>query len=106
MAITTQRLARRVRREFSADDAVNVLEQLRAIPEALPGGERQNRERLQAALVLPARGDRRAFDELLELAHIDWRDLLVAAELADDDWPKKLKTALGPRWTLRKIKRQ
>ena len=66
-----------------------MLQHLGTIPEALPLAELQDAERLQAALVLSSQGDYQEFQTLLNLAHTDWRDVLVSAELADDDWPKK-----------------
>ena len=39
----------------------------------------------------------RAFRRRLELAGIDWRDLLVGAGLGDEDWPRRLDEALGLR---------
>jgi len=33
------------------------------------------------------------FDDALELAKLDWRDLLVSAGLADADWPEVLRRA-------------
>ena len=53
-------------------------------------------ERVQAAIVLVAGGDRRRLRDALDLAATDWRDLLVWAELADADWPARLDRALGP----------
>ena len=93
--MTSARLAQRVRHDFSAGDAAKVLKDLEGIPETLPLGERQDPERMQAALVLPANGDYERFRRLVELAHRDWRDLLVGAELAHSDWPEKLDGALG-----------
>lgn len=33
----------------------------------------------------------------IEFAETDWRDLLVAAELAEASWPQHLDQALGPQ---------
>lgn len=38
----------------------------------------------------------RRFREAVELVLTDWRDLLVAAELAQADWPGRLGAELGP----------
>jgi hypothetical protein len=73
-----------------------VLERLREIPESLPLGEKQDPERVQAAVVIPARGDLDVFAELVELARVDWRDVLVGSGFGDDDWPVRLDQELGP----------
>lgn len=57
--------------------------------------ELQDPERVQAALVLPANGNYRVFQELLQLARTDWRDLLMGANLADIDWPEMLSQHLN-----------
>ena len=48
----------------------------------------------------PASGCRRPrcgrLDVQLREARIDWRDVLVAAGLAHEDWPERLDTYLGP----------
>lgn len=53
-------------------------------------------ERVQAAIVIYANGDLERFGQAVELAATDWRDLLIAAGLADDDWPQVLDRDLGP----------
>jgi hypothetical protein len=53
-------------------------------------------ERVQAAIVLCGRGDLARIREAQALATQDWRDVLVRAELADDDWRDKLDAQLGP----------
>lgn len=53
-------------------------------------------ERIQAAIVLSARRDRDQLAHATALAGLDWRDLLVGAELAGEDWPRVLDTELGP----------
>lgn len=34
--------------------------------------------------------------EIAALARVDWRDVLVRADLADDDWSYRLDNELGP----------
>ncbi|MFG2478570.1 hypothetical protein [Streptomyces fagopyri] len=67
----------------------------------LLGGEledsRQSTERLLAAAVLIAAGDVERFRSAVRLGRADWRDLLVAGELGDEDWPHVLDEELGPR---------
>jgi hypothetical protein len=54
-------------------------------------------ERVQAAAVLLAGGSLAELREAVVLGRTDWRDLLVAAGLAHDDWPARLDEALGPK---------
>jgi hypothetical protein len=53
-------------------------------------------ERVQAAVVLAARGDEELLTEAVDLARADWRDVLVAAGLADGNWQHRLDEVLGP----------
>jgi hypothetical protein len=84
----TARLARRIRDDFG-DDAELVLA---ALPE-LPGYAAS--ERVQAAVVKLADGDLGELDRQLREARIDWRDVLVAAGFAHEDWPERLDDFLG-----------
>jgi hypothetical protein len=52
-------------------------------------------ERVQAAIVLCGRGDVAHIRDAQALATQDWRDVLVRAGLADDDWREKLDAQLG-----------
>lgn len=52
-------------------------------------------ERVQAAIVVTADGDIGRLRQMLDLAMTDWRDLLVAAGLADADWRQRLTAELG-----------
>lgn len=47
-------------------------------------------ERVQAAIVLLADGDIHRLRQALDLAVTAWRDQLVAAGLASEDWPARL----------------
>jgi hypothetical protein len=53
-------------------------------------------ERVQTAVVLLSDGDMARFERQLRLARTDWRDVLVAAGLADEDWAGRLDAELGP----------
>lgn len=105
------RLERRIRRDFPEPGyADQLLRLLRALPEAAGyDPEMLASERVQAAIVLLARGSARRFVDAVRLATQDWRDLLVAAELAHRDWPERLDTELGrpdkPRWWTRRAGR-
>jgi hypothetical protein len=96
--VPSTRLERRIWRDFpepgSADGVLGLLA-------ALPGRagydpEIFGSERVQAAVVLLAGGDLGGLRKALQLAVSDWRDLLVAAGLADGDWPVRLDRELGP----------
>ena len=88
MGDVTDRVASRVRRDFpdpgSAEDLI------RRLATADAG------ERVQAAVVLWAGGDLRRFNDSLELASRDWRDVLVRGGLETEDWPERLDAELGP----------
>ena len=53
-------------------------------------------ERVQAAIVMWAKGDLRRFDDSVALTELDRRDVLVRGGLADEDWPERLDVELGP----------
>lgn len=85
----TARLTRRVHADFGADAelVLAALAELSAYASS---------ERVQAAVVKLARGDLGRLDRQLQEARIDWRDVLVPAGLAHEDWPEQLDTYLGP----------
>ncbi|MFI6585188.1 hypothetical protein [Embleya sp. NPDC050493] len=98
MTTAGTRLERRIRRDFpEPGSAPEVLRILDALPDAA-GHDREvlRSERVRAAIVLLAEGDIGRFRRAVELAEVDWRDLLLDAELADADWPDRLDTELGP----------
>ena len=53
-------------------------------------------ERILAAIAVLGESDPRRFEEAIRLAQVDWRDVLVAAELADGRFPARLDELLGP----------
>ncbi|WP_246117325.1 hypothetical protein [Cellulomonas composti] len=87
MAAMTKRLRERLERDFpepgSATEAVRIVD------------ESSDLERVQAAIVLWAKGDLGKLRDASRLAHEDWRDALVRGELADDDWQERLDAELG-----------
>ena len=85
----TERLERRIRRDFR-DDAPYVLEQLRLYRPYL--GEKQDRERLEAAVVLLSQGDLSRFERALTF---DWRDACVWSGMGGN-WHPVLDRELGP----------
>lgn len=92
MTRPTQRLINRIRRDFAPDDAAEVVSWLAGLTEDSFG--RQDPERIQAALVFAADGDLSRFHQLITLLRLDWRDVLVAGELANGDWPQRLRNEL------------
>ena len=58
--------------------------------------EASDSERVQAAIVMSARGDLYGIRSSVELAKSDWRDVVVRGDLADEYWPDKLEAELGP----------
>jgi hypothetical protein len=91
----SDRLIKRILQDFEHERVDAVLEHLGTIPQSLPLGSSQDPERMQAAVVLPARGNFEAFLGLLRLAEEDWRDALVGAGLGDCDWAARLDDELG-----------
>jgi hypothetical protein len=53
-------------------------------------------ERILAAIAVLGEADPRQFEEAVRLAQVDWRDVLVAAGLADGGFPARLDELLGP----------
>jgi hypothetical protein len=88
MAELTARLEQRIRADFPPDVAPTVIDHLTELDDVAYGG--QDHERIQAALVLAAGGDWDRFLAQFHLVRLDWRDVLVAGGLADEDWPHKL----------------
>jgi hypothetical protein len=94
--VLTERLVRRVRRDFAPAEAETVLGLLDGLGEYAMSLDPAGRERVQTAVVLLADGDSRALLDALALAQTDWRDVLVAGGLAHGDWPERVSEALGP----------
>lgn len=89
------RLTRWISREFPEGRSERVLIELRELPEGAIGG--QDVERIQASLVIRARGDCYAFEQRLELLKSDWRDSLVGAGLGNEDRRSRLDDVLGTK---------
>jgi hypothetical protein len=86
----TERLIRRVRRDFGRGTDDEVIRRLTAL------AADDSSERVQAALVLGAAGDWHRFEHQLRQLELDWRDVLVAGGLAGEDWPVRLTAELPP----------
>lgn len=90
MAVVSDRIIDRAREDFGTS-AAPVLTRL----ERLDVGHGVDAERLQAAVLLVARGNRVMLDDALEHARDDWRDLLDRAGLAGADWRLRIDDELG-----------
>jgi hypothetical protein len=84
----SDRLIRRIRRDFPRGTDDDVIQRLTAL------SPDDSSERLQAALVLGAAGKWNRFEQQLRRLERDWREVLVAGGLADEDWPSRLEHAL------------
>ena len=95
MAEISNRVRRRMVADFGpqGDALADRIEQVIA---SAPMAERQDQERLQAAVALAADGSLERFESQLALAMVDWRDLLMNAGLANFDYPARLDAEFGP----------
>jgi hypothetical protein len=87
MAAMTKRLRERIERDFPESGSAVAVVRLIA--------ESSEVERVQAAIVLSARGNLGWLRDACRLARQDWRDVLVNGGLADEDWREKLDAVLG-----------
>ncbi len=99
MTADLNRLQRRIARDFPEPGSAHGVELLldNFVEEAL--GRRAHTSeapRLQAAVVLLAAGDLGRMRKAIDLGLQDWRDLLVAAGLANADYADRLDLELGP----------
>jgi len=93
VAQLTPRLRQRIQHDFPPGAAKYVLSYLEGLSDSEYGG--QGRERIEAALVLASRGRRDRFDSMVRLLRIDWRDVLMAGGVGQDDWRGVLDEELG-----------
>lgn len=93
MPEVSPRLLRRIWQDFPRHEATvqQCLESLGGLLE-----DSDASERILGAIVRVAHGRLDRLHQALELARADWRDVLVAAGLADADWPARLTEWLGP----------
>jgi hypothetical protein len=85
----SDRLIRRIRRDFGRGTDDEVIRRLTALDPD------DSSERIQAALVLGASGRWHGFEQQLRRLELDWRDVLIVGGLAGDDWPARLTAALA-----------
>ena len=88
MTAPSDRLIRRIRRDFGRGTDDEVIRRLTALDPD------DSSERVQAALVLGASGRWHGFEQQLRRLELDWRDVLIIGGLAGDDWPTRLAAAL------------
>jgi hypothetical protein len=87
MGELTARLLRRIERDFpDAGSASEVVEITRSAGD---------KERVQAAVLLWGSGDLDRLRNARDLAVAERRDALMRANLADENWPRRLDTELG-----------
>ena len=94
----SERVAARVVRDFTPKLHADVLELLESATSESSRihGTAAGHERVHAAMLILAQGN---VDKLLHAAseaEMDWRDLLVAAGLENDDWPARVDAFLDP----------
>ena len=90
--MTTKRLAAYIHTRFPHGTAHEVIRHLTDLGNLSTS---QSEERVQTAVVLAAGGTWEGFQSALKLAHIDWRDALVAGGLENEGWEKLLEELLG-----------
>ncbi len=90
MAVPSPRIAERLSADFgaSAPAMLSTLERLEIAQQVDP-------ERIHAAILLAAHGSQTLFQDALDHAKEDWRDLLDRAGLADDGWHRLVDAEFG-----------
>lgn len=90
MAVPSPRIAERLTTDFggAAPRMLSTLERLRVTSQVDP-------ERIHAAILIAARGSQTMFQDAVEHAQSDWRDLLDRTGLADDEWRRLVDAEFG-----------
>lgn len=88
---SSDRIRRRVERDFAPHEHAAAMRTLDAL---LPDDEPRGRERIHAAVLVVARGRLDHFERAAREVAIDWRDVLMAADLGFDDWPRRVDAFL------------
>ena len=91
-SVLDERIVARIRRDFPADEVDAVVGRLRSLSLPLAGDGPHTR--IEAALLALAAGSWSRLTAEAAQAEVDWRDTLVAAGFADDDWPAKVEAFL------------
>jgi hypothetical protein len=87
MARVSARLKRRIERDFPEPGSAREIARIVA--------SAADSERIQAAIVLAARGDHKEVARQAKTARWDWRDVVVNGGLENEDWPSLLDQYLG-----------
>lgn len=90
MAVPSPRIAERLAADFGATSP-----RLLSTLERLDIAQQVDPERVHAAILLAAHGSQTLFQDALEHAMEDWRDLLDRAGLADDGWHHVIDDEFG-----------
>jgi hypothetical protein len=88
------RLKHRIQTDFPHHTRA-VLERLQSLG-SLIARSRQDEERILGAVLILADGRLDRLEAALALARMDWRDLLVSADMAEATWPGRLGEWLNP----------
>ena len=90
MPVPSPRIAERLTADFAgaAPRMLSTLERLAVTAQVDP-------ERVHAAILIAARGNQSMFQDAVEHAQSDWRDLLDRTGLADDDWRRVIDAEFG-----------
>jgi len=90
MTVPSPRISERLSADFgpSAPGMLSTLGRLQI-------SQQVDSERIHAAILLAARGSQTMFEDALEHAQEDWRDLLDRTGLADDDWHRVVDARFG-----------
>lgn len=91
MPVATPRIADRIAEDFGSS-APSLLSRL----ERVDVGHGVDPERIHAAVVLASRGNLVMFQDAIEHAQEDWRDLLDRTGLADEAWRETVLDEFGP----------
>jgi hypothetical protein len=86
----TEAVRQQARRFFTEPQASLVIAELEQTDLPLISN---NGERVHLAVLMLSHGDMKRFHTELKWAMDDWRDTLVNAGLADEDWPNVLRRA-------------
>jgi hypothetical protein len=89
----SERMAILIGKNFEQSDAVAMLDGIRALDERDFDG--QDPDRIVGSIVILAMGNVANLPAILRSAAVDWRDLLMGAGLADDDWTLRVEEILN-----------
>ena len=90
---------REIAKRFSPTDAPTVqgLLEMTELPMLEDSEYQRDRDRVQLAILKILDGDVGNLHATVRMASIDWRDTLIAAGMANDNWPQVLEAAGYPK---------